>query len=554
MLPWKLLPALLVLGLGTTTLVAQETPRGPDAYPLSLPLQTLERDLKSDDYREVLGTMIPTDLAAEWQRVATADNYHRFAQEHGGLERVLQDERLQQAFERRKRIADDFLQLLSEAYAKKKIKPPFQDPAVLVKALASVDRRGAAAAQSPAVEPLVSVPDAAKHWPGLRGFTGQGIVADTRIPARWSDSESIIWKAPLPGRGNSSPIVWGEKLFVTAEGSASPADGGEGKGPERLLLCFDRGTGSLQWSLRAPPPKELETLYWKNCFASSTPVTDGERVIAFFGNSGLICSDLNGNRQWHRDLGGFPTMHGPGSSPVLYDDLVIFIQDQTQGKSLAAAFDKRTGETRWQIERANNPCWSTPVLLRIGDRHELVFNGSQEVVSYDPGTGTELWKVQGTSIESIPMVVSGGGLIFSTSGRNGPTMAIRPGGRGDITETHVQWRNERGGPHVPSPAYHDDRLYLLGDTGILTCLNAQTGDTLWQQRLRGKFSMSPLLLNDRLLLVNEEGVSYLIQSGPRFKLLAENRLSETTVAIPAILEGRIYFRSHEHLICVGEQP
>ena len=168
-------------------------------------------------------------------------------------------------------------------------------------------------------------------------------------------------------------------------------------------------------------------LYWKNTLASATPVTDGERVIVFFGNAGLLCCDLDGKQLWHVDLGTFPTMHGPAAAPVLYQNLVILIQDQTKGQSLCAAFDKRTGTKVWQRERANSAGWSNPVVLKIGNRDELIFNGSKEVVSYEPLTGEELWKQEGTSIESIPMIAPGGGMLFSTSGRNGPIFAMRPG-------------------------------------------------------------------------------------------------------------------------------
>lgn len=543
--------------------------RSADPAALSEALAVLERDLTSRDYLDVLSTMIPTDLAAEWQRVATADNYHLFAEEHGGVEKVAADAKLKAAYERRKAIATQFLDLMRDAYKKKNLRPPFDDEGVLAKALATAGKRGAAGkVPSLPIRAILPVAGAERQWPVFRGPTGQGLVFDTAIPDRWSATENVLWKTKLPGRGNSSPIVWGDRLFVTSEseprGAAAPL-GPKDEAPERLLLCYAlRETknadgeavppGGLLWRVAAPQPKEHETLYWKNTLASSTPVTDGERVIAFLGNAGLLCTDLAGRQLWHTDLGTFPTMHGPGTSPVLYKNLVIVIQDQTVGTSLCAAFDKRTGEAVWRKPRPNAAGWSSPVLLRIGERDELIYNGSNEVVAYAPATGDVLWKAAGTSIESIPAIVSGGGLLYSTSGRNGPMFAIRSGGNGDITDTHVVWRHERGGPHVPTPAYHDGRLYIVSDTGIVTCLDAATGETLSQKRLRGRFSMAPLVIGDKLLLVSEEGVCYVAESGPKVEIVAKHDLGENILATPAVLGGKLYFRTAEHLICVGSKP
>jgi outer membrane protein assembly factor BamB len=532
--------SLLILVLGSPA-AAQEDP-----YPLSLPLRTIEKDLALPDYRTVVDAMIPTDLEAEWQRIGTPDNYRLFEKAHGGAEKVAADPKLKAAYERRQRIATDFLALLRAAYEKKKRKAPFDDAAALVKVLESADRKGTSkAAPEIPVRALLPAPESEKQWPAFRGATGRGIVSDPRLPLKWT----VLWKAKLPGRGNSSPVVWGDRLFTTSEG---PTPEGK-KGPARLLVAYDRRDGKPLWQHATEHASALEGLYAKNTFASSTPVTDGERVIAFLGNGGLLACDLDGKRLWHRDLGAFPTVHGPGSTPVLYKDLVILVQDQTSPASFFAAFDKRTGEPRWKRERKKAMCWSSPVLLRVGERDELVFNGSLEVISYDPATGEEIWKVSGSSKEAIPMIAAGGGLLFSTSGRNGPTIAIRPGGRGEITETHVVWRHERGGPHVPSPAWHDGRLYLVADTGILTCVEAATGALIYQERLPGWYSMSPLLAGDVLLLVNEKGKALVLRTGPRFEIVAENDLGEPVLATPAVLDGRIYFRTAENLICVGEK-
>jgi outer membrane protein assembly factor BamB len=519
-----------------------------------LQLEVLERDATSPDYLDVLRAMIPTDLAAEWQRVATTDNYQLFAEKHGGLEKVNADPALKAAYERRKQIATQFLDLIREAYERKKLKPPFADEAVLARALGSAAKTaGSGPAGQIPVEVVLPCAGAEHEWPCFRGPTGQGVVRDTNIPLSWSDSENILWRIRLPGRGNSSPIVWGDRLFVTAEGEVRPDDApllAKDQAPDRLLLCYSTA-GDLLWKAAAPQPAEHEVLYWKNTLASSTPVTDGERVIVFFGNAGLLCWDFAGRLQWQVDLGKFHTTHGPGSAPVLYQNLVILIQDQNKGQSLCAAFDKRTGKKVWQRERKNAMGWSNPVILRIGGRDELIFNGSSAVTAYEPATGEELWSQEGTSIESIPMLAIGGGLLFSTSGRNGPIFAMRPDKGGGDTLVSLVWRSEHGGPHVPSSAYYEGRLYVVNDTGIVTCFDAATGDTLWQKRLRGHFSTSPLVVGDKLLLISEEGVTYVLQSGAQFRLLGENRLSGTIYATPAVLGGRLYFRTTTELICVG---
>jgi outer membrane protein assembly factor BamB len=525
-------------------------------YPFSLQLEVLERDLASSDYQAIVKTMISTELAAEWRRVATPDNYHLFAREYGGLEKIQKEPALLAAYERRQQVAKQFLELIRAVYEQKKLKPPFADEAVLIRVLESGSKAEAKAiSEEASIQFIFPCPGAEKQWPCFRGPTGQGIVLDTDIPLAWGDSENVLWRLKLPGRGNSSPVVWGDRLFVTAEGESRPDDApllAKDQAPDRLLLCYSTD-GQLLWQHAAPTPAEHEVLYWKNTLASSTPVTDGERVIVFFGNAGLLSCDLAGNRQWHVDLGTFPTTHGPGSAPVLYKNLVVLIQDQNKGRSLCAAFDKATGSKVWERQRANAMGWSNPVLVKIGNRDELIFNGSNEVIAYDPATGEELWKHAGTSIESIPMLAMGGGLLFSASGRNGPIFALRPDSRGLVADSPPVWRLEHGGPHVPSPAYHEGRLYLVSDTGIAMCLNAATGETLWQKRLRGRFSASPLLVGDKIFLVSEEGVTYVLKSSLRFELLAENRLSETSYATPAVLGGRLYFRSTTGLVCIGRQ-
>jgi outer membrane protein assembly factor BamB len=281
-------------------------------------------------------------------------------------------------------------------------------------------------------------------------------------------------------------------------------------------------------------------------------VTDGQRVIAFFGNSGFVCYDMNGQLLWKQHIGYFTTTHGPGTSPVIYRDKIIFIQDQNRGESVFMALDKQPGRKLWQHDRREAMCWANPVIVRVNGHDELIYNGSFHVKGYNPDTGVQLWSLAGPTREAIPMIVTGEGLIFSASGRNGTILAIHPGGKGDITRTHLCWLNERGGPHVPSPVYHQGRLYLVSDTGVTMCLKAASGDIIWQERLKGRFSMSPIIAGDKLILINEKGLAYILQAGDTLSILAKNDLGEDTLATPAVLGGRIYIRSASNLYCISE--
>lgn len=515
-----------------------------EAYPFGIQLRVLAQDVVSRNYREIVRTMLTTELQEEWKRVATPDNYVIFMQIHGGRERVLSNPGLKVAYEKRKQVADNFITLMLDAYQRKETKPSFTSEQVgELLATAKPKNVSAEAIEAVDVQPVMPAPAAERQWPCFRGPTGQGIALETKFPLTWSQTENILWKVELSGRGNSSPVIWGDRLFVT---SASK------DGKIRELFCFSRSQGRLLWQRAAPAPREIERIIRKNSYASSTPVTDGERVIAFFGNSGFVCYDMNGELQWKQHVGHFTTMHGPGTSPVMYRDKIIFIQDQNRDESVFIALDKQTGQKLWQHDRAEAMCWANPVIVRVADHDELIYNGSFHLKGYNPDTGLELWSLAGPTREAIPMIVTGGGLIFSASGRNGAILALRPGGKGDITRTHLSWLNERGGPHVPSPVYYQGRLYLVSDTGVVMCLEAASGDIVWQERLKGRFSMSPIVAGDKLILINEEGLAYILQAGDTLSILAQNDLGEETLATPAVLGGRIYIRTASNLYCISE--
>ena len=514
------------------------------SYPLGVELHALKQDIESQSYRDLVSTLTQLDLDEEWKRVATPDNYIAFREDHGDLEKVLADDELKAAYEVREQIANEFITLIKDAYLALKKKPRFTQEQ-LEQLLSAEIRHSDAVSnfEDIPIEPILTSPGAQKQWPCFRGPTGQGIAFAKDFPLKWSKTKNIAWKVAISGKGNSSPSVWNDRVFIT---SAST------DGKIRDLYCFNRINGELLWKRTAPVPENIEKLYPKSSYANATPLTDGERVIVFFGNCGFLCYDMDGDLLWERDLGEFTTMHGPGTMPVLYNEKVIFIQDQNNNESIFIALNKYTGEILWRQKRDKGNCWTNPVIVHLNNHDELIHNGSFKVKGYNPDTGEEIWTLNGPSKEAVPMIVTGSGLVFSVSGRNGPVMAIRPGGEGDITDTHLAWLNKTGGPHVPSPLYHLDRLYIINDTGTLTCLNAKTGETIWRERLQGRFTSSPVIAADKIIVTNEEGLTTILKTGDTFKILYENDLAEETLASPAVLDGYILIRTATNLYCIGK--
>jgi outer membrane protein assembly factor BamB len=302
----------------------------------------------------------------------------------------------------------------------------------------------------------------------------------------------------------------------------------------------------------------VESVHEKNGYASATPATDGQRVYASFGRHGLAAFDLSGKLLWHRPFGVIDNYHGPAGSPVLYKDRIFLYQDQnptTNQSAFVAAFDKATGKTLWQTPRRETVGWGTPVMLDVGARDELVVSGQHRVAAYEPDSGRELWTVRGMTFEVIPTPVVGHGLLFASSGRAGPTMAIRPGGAGDVTSTHVAWSTPKGSPFVPSGIVVGDLLYLVNDMqSILTVYEATTGALVYQSRLgvaqREGFSASPVAVNGKVFFTNDEGQTFVVQAGREFKLLHVNELGARTLASPALVGGTWYWRTGEHLVAI----
>ena len=413
----------------------------------------------------------------------------------------------------------------------------------------------------------------AGDWPQWRGPTWNGI-ARGEAPLHWSDTEHIKWKAEIPGRGHSSPVIWGDRIFVTTSvptGDSAPAGqsmsnrrgfGSRGPQPEQklILMCLDRKTGKLLWervSKTATPHEGYHPQY--GSFASNSPVTDGQHVIAFFGSRGVYCYDLEGNKVWEKDFGvplrmfnGF----GEGSWPTLDGNTLLLLFDH-EGDSFLVALDKSTGRELWRVARPDgNTNWSGPVVISYGGRKQIIVSASRKVHAYDFETGKPLWECGGLGQNTIPAPVTDGSIVFVMSGfRNPNLLAIRLGRDGDLTGTDaVVWQNQRGNSYTSSPVLADGRLYVLTDSGMLSCFDAKSGKAYYQQQRLPKpynFKASLVAAGGKLYLASEEGDVIVVNMGEKFEVVATNTLEgQTFIGTPAIADGEIYLRGQNTLFCI----
>jgi outer membrane protein assembly factor BamB len=390
--------------------------------------------------------------------------------------------------------------------------------------------------------------EGAKYWPRWRGPSGQGYVAPAKYANTWSPTRNVKWRVSMPGEGNSSPIVWGDRVFLTTSYD---------NGARLSLVAFQRSDGHKLWEAFLPKV-QAERVHQKNGHASATPVTDGQLIYASFGSNGLAAFDLAGKLVWHERFGSINNYHGPAGSPVLYKDRIFLYQDgdgSSGQRSFVAAFEAKSGRRLWQTPRNETVGWGTPVVINADGRDELVVSSQRRVTAYDPQTGHELWTVRGNTFEVIPTPVVAHGLVFCSSGRAGPTFAIRPGGSGDVTTSHVVWSTPKGSPFVPSGIVHDGLLYLINDMqSILTVYDAQTGALAYQGRMgvaqREGFSSSPVVVNGELFFTNDDGETFVVKPGRQFNLLHTNTLGERTLASPALVDGIWYWRTASSLIAI----
>jgi hypothetical protein len=417
------------------------------------------------------------------------------------------------------------------------------------------------------------------HWAQFRGPSAGVAENDPALPERWSSTSNILWTLDVPGVGWSSPVVWGDHVFVTSVINTGQAEapkpglymGGErpaSTAPHRWIVHdVDFATGKVRWSreVRAGVPDGPKHL--KNSYASETPVTDGERVYFYFGNAGLFVFDLTGKPVWSKPIGPFKTRYGWGAaaSPVLHRDRIYIVNDNDD-QSFLAAHDKRSGAEIWRVNRDEGTNWATPFVWEHDGRAEIVTSGSGKVRSYDL-SGRPLWEFKGMSSISIPTPFERHGLLFVSSGYVGdalrPAYAIKPGATGDISlkpgETsnqYIAWSAPTLAPYNPTPLVYGDYYYTLFDRGFFTCHDAKTGKEIYgRQRIAtdaSGFTASPWAYNGKIFAMSEDGDTYVIQAGPEFKLLGKNSLGEMTLATPAVARGSLVIRTASKLYRVGK--
>ena len=424
------------------------------------------------------------------------------------------------------------------------------------------------------------------HWPSFRGRAARGVAEGFATPVQWdvAKGENLKWKTAISGLGHSSVVVWGERLFVTTAvrqgereelkvglyGDIKPVN--DDSIHQFELHCLDRNDGRVRWSRTVHEGVPRIQRHPKSSHANSTPATDGERVVAFFGSEGLYCYDMEGQLQWKRDFGvldaGFfmvpSAQWGFASSPVLYDGKVI-IQADVQKDSFLAVLDLEDGHDIWRVSRDDVPTWSTPTVYAPAEgTAQIILNGFKHIGGYDLASGHQLWHMQGGGDIPVPRPIVAHDLIFITNahGRQAPIYAIRPDARGDISLAEgttanegIAWSLTRDGGYMPTPIAYGDYLYVLRDNGVLSCFNARTGERLYKERLGGGgsgFSSSPVAADGRIYITNEYGEVYVIQAGPEFEQLAVNELGEIHLSTPAISAGVLFFRTRGHVVAIAE--
>jgi outer membrane protein assembly factor BamB len=399
------------------------------------------------------------------------------------------------------------------------------------------------------------------NWPYWRGPAADGMAVGD-APLQWSDTQNIGWETEIPGRGNSSPVVWGDRIFLTtAVAKGSLSSGGPQVEHDFDVICLDRKTGKVIWqrtARTAVPHEGFHSTY--GSFASNSPVTDGKNVYAFFGSRGIYCYDMNGNLVWQRDFGVQMRMFmtfGEGMAPVLSADRLILVFDH-EGDSFMVALDKASGKEIWRVSRNEGTNWSAPLVVEYRGQKQIVVSASKKVRSYDFQTGKLIWECAGLGQNTIPQPVFQEDMVFVMSGyRNPNLMAIRLGREGDLTGSDaVVWSQTRGNSYVPSPVIYDNKLYVLADNGMISCYNARTGEPFYQQARLPKtysFKASPVGANGKLYLASENDDVVVIRMGEKYEVLATNTLTnQIFIATPAIANGEMFLRSQNQLYCIRQ--
>jgi outer membrane protein assembly factor BamB len=389
---------------------------------------------------------------------------------------------------------------------------------------------------------LVPAVARAEDWPQFRGPTGEGRAAAENLPLEWGKDKNKVWQQDIPGLGWSSPVVVKGRVYLT---TAVPA-----KGDFSLeALCLDAKNGALLWEKEVfrENGKTAPAIHGKNSHASPTPLVHDGRLYVHFGHMGTACLDLAGKIIWRNNELKYNPVHGNGGSPIIVDDKLIFSCDGGD-QAFVVALDSATGKQVWRTDRRNNPVkkfsFSTPLLITVNGKKQVISPGSEAVMAYDPASGREIWRVRYRGYSVIPRPVYGHGLLFISTSYDSPTLlAIRPDGAGDVTNSHIAWSTRQNAPHTPSVLLAGDELYMVSDDGVASCLDAKTGKVHWQERLGGAFSASPVYAAGRSYFQTEDGVGIVVKAGKQFELLARNPLDERTLASYAVAEDALFIRT-----------
>jgi len=394
----------------------------------------------------------------------------------------------------------------------------------------------------------------AEDWPQFRGPTGQGHATERGLPLEWSEHHNVIWKVPVPGLGWSSPVVADGRVWLTTVVETKDRRGRISA--SLRALAYDVASGREVVNVEVFHLDDAGYINPKNSRASPTPIVDGDRVYVHFGADGTAALSTSGDILWTTRL-RYESQHGNGGSPVLYRDLLIVNCDGNGGEAYVIALEASTGRTRWKTSRRRpaDQAYSTPLVITVDGQDQLVSVGAYRAAAYDPLTGREIWRVgYGDGFSNVPRPVFGQGLVIIATGFQTPAlMAVRPGGTGDVTRSHVAWTITRGAPYTPSPLIVGNDLYYVSDTGVLSLADLPTGQVVWQQRLGGNYSASPVFADGRIYFQSEEGTTTVIAPGREFRRLATNQLDGATLASIAVSGGSLFIRSDSHLYRIGER-
>jgi outer membrane protein assembly factor BamB len=389
----------------------------------------------------------------------------------------------------------------------------------------------------------------AADWPAWRGPTGQGLCEEKNLPLKWSAKENVKWKVPLADQGNSTPVIWGERVFVT-----------QAIENRRTLMCFERAKGKLLWQ-SGTITDEKEPTHETNPYCSGSPVTDGERVIASFGTAGLFCYDFQGKELWHRDLGRQSHMWGVAASPVIYNDLCLLNFGPGE-RTFLIAVNKKTGATVWQHDEPGGKAdkyigsWSTPILIETDVRKELIMPWPERVVACDPKDGREWWSCRGLNPLVYTSALYADGIVVAMGGFNGSMLAVKTGGSGDVTTTHRLWQAPKTKQRIGSGVIAGDYVYIVDDPGVAECFELRTAKPVWETRLKGPGpkadNWSSLVLADNhLYAVNQSGDAFVFRANPKFEAVSTNSLGELTRSSIAVSDGELFIRTYNNLWCIS---